>query len=104
MIKVEILYVAGCPHLAEATRRVRRVLAELGRDAEVISVLVRDAVEAERLAFVGSPTIRVNAQDVAPMAPGAPSAVACRVYRTADGTAGVPDADLIRAAVGRAAW
>jgi hypothetical protein len=100
-VRVEILYVADCPHRDEAERHVRRILAELERDAEVISVRVGDAAEARRLAFVGSPTIRVNGADVVPAPQDTPAALACRIYRTAGGTAGVPDPAAIRAAVER---
>ena len=50
--------------------------------------------EAERLAFIGSPTILVDGRD--PFASGnEPSALACRVFTTPDGRAGCPTVEQL---------
>jgi hypothetical protein len=40
--------------------------------------------DAQREAFIGSPTIRVDGRDVQPL-PDEPIGLSCRVYRTGDG-------------------
>ncbi|KOU36500.1 hypothetical protein ADK54_33240 [Streptomyces sp. WM6378] len=58
--------------------------------------------EAERSGFTGSPTILADGRD--PFAePGRAPGVACRVYRSADGLAGVPALDELRDALRTAA-
>jgi hypothetical protein len=39
---------------------VQRVLAELGIDAEVRTILITNQAEAEQARFAGSPTVRVD--------------------------------------------
>jgi hypothetical protein len=69
MIKIEVLYAAGCPHVAEALALVERCLARLAISAEL----------AVREADVPSPSVLVNGVDVM----GAPDgeAALCRLDR-----------------------
>jgi hypothetical protein len=53
---------------------------------------------AERLGFVGSPSILINGVDVF-RPPGAAPALACRVYATGDGPQGAPTVEQLRAAL-----
>jgi len=56
---------------------------------------------AEREAFVGSPTIRIDGRDIAPTE-GEPVGLTCRVYRTRDGSVSpIPDREDLRAALRR---
>jgi hypothetical protein len=74
-----------------------------GLDPDALEVQQIDTeADAEREAFVGSPTIRVNGQDVQP--PGdEPFGLACRVYRRRDGgVSPLPDPDDVREALRRA--
>lgn len=98
---VELLWWEGCP----STARTRALLAELmtgaGLDPEDLRVaeVVSDE-DAERLAFVGSPTIRIEGRDVVPPYPDEPPALSCRVYRLRDGRPSpIPDPDDIREAL-----
>ena len=63
-MKIEILYFAGCPNHAPAISQVRKALHQEGVTAEMIEVEVKDADRARAAGFPGSPTIRVNGQDV----------------------------------------
>lgn len=97
---VEILYFAGCPHHAAARELVARVAAELGTSPDVRMIEVESADMAERLRFIGSPTIRVNGQDIEPDAHDRTHyALACRVYRSDAGVSGIPEPRLLRAAL-----
>ena len=97
---VEVLYFEGCPNHEPAVERVREVLRAEGIVDEVKEVEVRDAQTAERLRFLGSPTIRVNGIDVEPSALASESfGLVCRTYRDGCCQSGVPSAELIRKAL-----
>ncbi len=66
---LEILYFQGCPHYESAQTLVEHVSDELGLSPEIRLVNVSDVDAAERLRFLGSPTIRVDGHDVEPGAP-----------------------------------
>lgn len=95
-MKIEILYFEGCPNHEPADRAVRQVLAEIGIDADIEHVNVMDEATAQRVKFPGSPTIRVNGQDVIPTEDEDQYSLRCRVYQTSSGFAGVPDKEAIR--------
>jgi hypothetical protein len=102
--RVEILYFEGCPNHEPSQALVERVAAALGVEPELELVEVADAEAAERLRFLGSPTVRVNGVDVEPGASGRDDFVlSCRVYRSAHGLAGQPDERWVRDALARAA-
>ena len=103
MAQIELLWWDGCPSYPEALSELRRVMAEEGLDPE--SVDVREvptdaAAQGER--FVGSPTIRIDGEDIAPTN-GEPVGLTCRVYRLRDGRPSpVPDREDLREAIRRA--
>lgn len=100
--QVEVLLFEGCPNAEPARELVERVAAELNLAPEVRFVVVPDAEAAERMRFLGSPTIRVNGRDIEPGADERSDyALSCRVYRTATGVSGRPDDDWLRVALGR---
>jgi hypothetical protein len=70
-------------------------MAKAGHDPEAIELLeITDQGEADREGFIGSPTIRVDGEDVEE-AQG-PTGLACRVYRRPDGRASpLPDPDAV---------
>jgi hypothetical protein len=101
--RVEILYFDGCPNHEPAHELVEQVAAELGLEAEIELVEVADAEAATRLRFLGSPSVRVDGRDVEPGAEERSDFVlSCRVYRSARGLAGQPEADWIRSALSEA--
>ncbi len=101
-MKVELLWWEGCPSYPQALDDLRRVMAEQGMDPESVEVREVDTeAAAERERFVGSPTIRIDGVDVAPVE-GELIGLACRVYRFNDGRASpVPDPEDVRAALRR---
>lgn len=101
---VEILYFDGCPNHEPARELVERVGREAGIDYELRLVNVPDVQAAQRLRFLGSPTIRVAGADVDPQAAERDDYVlSCRVYQTDGGFAGQPDERWVREALERAA-
>ena len=102
-MKIEVLYVAGCPSRRAAVRLVRSLAVAQGVMADVREVLVKDRRMADELKFPGSPTIRVNGRDVAGegLEEGT-FALSCRLYPGSQ-QAGLPPAEWIRRAMMEAA-
>jgi hypothetical protein len=99
-MKIEVLYVANCPNHAVALERLREVLSAESFQRHVNEVLVSDAEMAQSLKFPGSPTIRVNGQDVEPQSEKATAfGLMCRLY--SDGS-GAPSQQRLRAAIEKA--
>jgi hypothetical protein len=97
-MKIEVLYSPGCPNYLPAVEQVERVLSSESLRAEIRSVAVRTDAEARELMFPGSPTIRVDGEDVEPdqtIAPG----LKCRLYANLNG---IPSEKKLRLAVSRA--
>jgi len=94
-MKIEVLYVPGCPNHQPAVEAVTSVLAAESVRTEVCDVPVRSEGEAQAFRFPGSPTIRVNGNDVEPE-PRATFGLACRLYENGKG---VPSEGAIRRAV-----
>jgi hypothetical protein len=94
----------GCPNADVAVELVRSVARETGIDVDVQVVDVPDAAAAQRMRFLGSPTIRVDGHDIEPGADGRTDYVhSCRVFPTEHGLRGQPDASWVRDALARAA-
>lgn len=92
---VRLLYFDGCPHSAVAEQRLTSAMAIVGRGEQAIRrVLVETPEDAERLGFLGSPTILVDGRD--PFATGDEQpALACRLFSTPDGRAGAPTVEQL---------
>jgi hypothetical protein len=97
-MKIEVLYVPGCPNYQPALDRVQRALAAEALAEEIHQVRVNTLAEAKALLFPGSPTIRVNGVDVEPQ-PNSVPGLACRLY--AD-RSGVPSQEAVRTAISQA--
>ncbi len=97
---IELLYWEGCPSHPEAKALLEQVLAELGRDDQIVMTEVRSDEEAERLHFPGSPTIRVDGRDVDSNGAAARPALTCRIYYRPDGRVSpVPSYEQLEAAL-----
>jgi hypothetical protein len=84
-MNVQLLWWDGCPSWPGALAELKAIMAELGIDPESLELReVTSDQQAERERFAGSPTIRVDGEDVVPLG-GAPIGLACRVYRLRDG-------------------
>ncbi|HUX49558.1 MAG TPA: hypothetical protein VMW73_02115 [Spirochaetia bacterium] len=93
---VEILYLDGCPNAEPAERAVTAALASLSIHAEVHRTVVRTEDEAALLDFHGSPTIRVDGNDVDPPPAGTAASLTCRIYREGGQLRGTPSEARIR--------
>ena len=97
-MRVSFLYYEDCPSYDLALERLRDVMDEEGIPGEVEVVKVETEEQARELRFVGSPTIRVDGQEIDP--PSDPRyALTCRAYRLADDRISpLPSRDMIRQA------
>ncbi len=98
-MKAEVLYFDGCPTYEAATKTLRAVLAEVGLEAEVQLVAVNSDEEARSLKFPGSPTIRVDGEDLFPAGEREDWWLGCRIYVTPEGLKGSPTAEMLRNAL-----
>ena len=97
---VELLWWEGCPSHPEALAELERVLREEGVEAEVSRVQIEDDEQARREHFAGSPTIRIDGEDIVPPGEGDQFSLTCRVYRTRDGRfSPLPDPEDLREAI-----
>jgi hypothetical protein len=98
-LEVQLLAIQDCPHLTQARQDLETVLRKGIIEVPIQLVFVASLDDAEFLEFQGSPTIRINGEDVVPQ-PELPIAYGCRVYRDADGRmVGSPPIEAIRASV-----
>lgn len=99
-VRIEILARRDCDSRGMAISVVERVVEETGIPAEIEVVEVKTLAQARKLLFPGSPTVRVDGQDVdrQPNDNGDVS-LGDRVYRTGRGLAGWPDAEWVREAI-----
>jgi hypothetical protein len=63
---VQVLMSPDCGHGQQTADLVRDVLRALAPDARLETITVPTAAEAQRLAFPGSPTVRIDGADIDP--------------------------------------
>lgn len=99
---IELLSFEGCPNIEAAVERVRQALDAEGVSAAVERVEVTRPEEADRLRFLGSPSVRIDGIDVEPSAVARESfGLMCRTYRDGNLVEGAPAVPLIRLAIRR---
>jgi hypothetical protein len=101
-VRVEILAREDCPNRGMALVVVERVIDETGVPAEIEVVEVASDEEAEAYRALGSPTVLVDGRDVDPAPLYDQYSADDRIYRTARGPCGWPQAEWIRDALLRA--
>jgi hypothetical protein len=97
-MRIEVLYVPGCPNYEPAVQRLRAVLESQSLQAEIRSVPIGSEDQAKALLFPGSPTVRINGDDVEPTRTTVPS-LSCRLYAN---RSGIPSEELLRIAISNA--
>ncbi len=103
VVKVEVLYFDGCPSHVALMPRLRRLMSEAGVDAPIELKAVESVEAAERERFLGSPTLRIDGQDVDPAASQRNDfGLKCRLYPSAAGLRGTVPDEFVRAALARA--
>lgn len=81
---IEILSIPGCPNHERTIERVRSVLLSESIEADVKEIVVHSITDEHASGFHGSPTVRINGEDVEPL-PASEPALACRIYSNGSG-------------------
>ena len=103
-MRIELLYFEGCPGYERVLPALRAAVRAAGVDDDVELRAVETVADAEECRFLGSPTIRIDGQDVEPGAAARSDfGLKCRLYRDAEGATSQPSEKLIRDALARAA-
>lgn len=97
-MRIDLLVVPDCPNETPARDLLSAILAEQGLSAEVFTTVVSTPDDAQSRGFTGSPTFLIDGVDPFEQ-DGAHVGLACRVYRTAHGLAGLPDRDALTSAL-----
>jgi len=99
-IKIEVLFFSDCPSWNFTIKDLNAVLDELALKAQISLTKVETNTDAETHKFPGSPTIRVNGQDLFPV-DLAGYALRCRVYQTPYGLKGTPTREMLKEQISR---
>lgn len=102
-MRVELLSFAGCPGHEALLPRLRELIAEAGQPPDVLELrTIETPEEAERVGFLGSPSVRVDGVDVEPgAATRTDFGLKCRIYRHDGEQSRVPPREWIRSALAR---
>lgn len=99
-MRVELLYLDGCPHWRLAQDRLRQALLLTGRPEVAVRLReVTTVVEAAERRFSGSPTILVDGSDPFDTGGSDRPSMTCRLYPTPEGLQGSPTVAQLRAAL-----
>lgn len=104
-MRVELLYTDADPTYMQARQRLVEVLTEDAFETTIQMIAVNSVEDAELLRFPGSPTIRIDGDDIDPDAGAGPVGMGLRSYPADEpggGPSAVPGKRLIRAAIERA--
>ncbi len=94
---IEFLYINGCPGKDRARELLEEVMEEEDIDTEIDTKKIETLEEAKKHNFPGSPTIRINGEDVENGRRDSDYySVTCRIYEIGDEKKGVPTKDMIR--------
>jgi hypothetical protein len=103
VMEVELLVVRECPHTVGAAQLLRTALDDIGLpDIDFRTTTIVSQADAERRGFRGSPAFFADGTDLF-REPGSQPGLSCRLYRSSDPAAGVPDLVDLRRALKRAA-
>ena len=101
-MRIELLWWEGYPSYPQALHELRGILDEEGVLEEVDLIQVLDDKQARRERFPGSPTVRIDGEDLIPPTEAEPFSLTCRVYQLRDGRISpTPDPEDVREAVRR---
>lgn len=97
MARITFLYFEDCPSHEIALSRLQEVLQEEGIEAEIEIVKVESDVQARRLHFIGSPSIRIDGEDILPHTDENIVGLSCRAFVLEDGRISpLPSYEMIR--------
>lgn len=100
-LKIEFLFWEECPSHPVALDRLHKILQQEKIEAEVKKIEIITEEDARQWSFSGSPTIRINGEDIDPEGARAQRVgLNCRIYHTPEGRVNpTPTEEMIRKAV-----
>lgn len=99
-MKITFFYYEDCPSHDVALKRLHSVVSEEDVQADIEVIKVETDEQAQGFRFIGSPTIRIDGQDIDPPSPDAYYALTCRAYQLEDGRISpLPSTEMIRKAL-----
>ena len=102
-MRIEVLFFDGCPNHEALLPRLRALLAADGVADPIQLRRVEDEEAAERERFLGSPTLRIDGEDVDPGAREREDfGLKCRLFATPAGLRGLPPDEWVLGALHRA--
>jgi hypothetical protein len=101
-MRIELLYFEDCPSYERLLPELQVLVDELTPGSEIELRRVESPQAALQERFLGSPTVRVDGEDVEPSASTRSDfGLKCRLYRVGNGYAHVPPREWVVAALSR---
>ena len=94
-MKIELLYFDGCPSWKNGLKNLQSALEEAGLTAPIDVIEVKDNEQANQLKFLGSPSFRVDGQELWPEERETYE-LSCRVFPSSEGIKGFPTVAMLR--------
>ena len=94
-MKIQLQFFDGCPSWQMGLENLKTALQMEQFDLSIDLVKVEDDSQAARLKFLGSPSFRLNGQDLWPEDRDT-YALSCRIYLTPEGMKGWPTVEMLR--------
>ncbi len=96
-MRIEVLYFDNCPSWEKGVENLRTALEaeDLSSTIDVEMHRVKNNREAEQIKFLGSPSFRLNGEELWPEERPAYT-LSCRVYSTSSGLQGWPTVEMLR--------
>lgn len=96
-MKIEFLYFDGCPNHETALTNLQESLATENINSKIEMINIEKAEDAVRHRFLGSPSIRINDQDLEIVeGESTEYSMRCRRYKDGDMIEGHPSQKLIK--------
>jgi hypothetical protein len=97
-MKIQLVYFDGCAFWQRGLKNLEAALQEQGLAQSVELIKVSDEADARRLKFLGSPSFRINGQDLWSGECKSYS-LSCRLYCTPQGLKGYPTVSMLKEAL-----
>lgn len=103
-MRIEVLTFEGCPNASKTLELVQIALRLEAAKAHVDLISVDSVAAAHHFRFLGSPSVRINGEDVEAAASDRTAfGLMCRTYGSGIWLTGTPPLEMIRASIRRAA-
>jgi hypothetical protein len=97
-MNVKLFYIDDCPSWQDGLKNLEIAVKEEDLAASIATVKVTDDGEAVRLKFLGSPSFRIDGNELWPEERESYS-LSCRLYSTPEGLIGFPTVGMLRKAL-----